>query len=543
MGNARIFFMVAAMLAACGLAFPEPILQVSNYSTMPSEVYAGTVGYVQVTLYNSGDSSALAVSPHYVFDGVSQSDLIGDIASKSSSQVSVPFKISEGAAGTIQLLNIDIYYSHDSGSSTSSKKTALSIPLTVKQYSPLVVRTASMDKTQISAGERLSFALDVANTGGVVNNLVITMPDNSSFYIDGTTQKGVGTIPSNSTVQVTLDLVSATSTATGTYSVPVIFTYQDMAKQPTNKTLGIGPISVLDTSVQYRLSLVPEETVEIGSEVPFNLSLQNRGSYPISGVVLINSTSVFTPIGMQRVYFDSVPAGQTASKGISLGVSSSASAGYYMLPLTLTPSTGQSLNYNVGVIVYATPQITVTLDTTGSTPTIEVANTGNSQVRSVYASVTPQGASTATKSFIGTLDVDDFASVSLDSAVSSVTVELSFRDSSNREQTVTKTLQSSGGNSSFQQGFGGRSSNSSDNGSPSGMQGRSSNPLGMLLGPGGSASSGPDMVTLGIAAIVLVAGVGGAGYCAYRRFWKGKAHAPQQPAQHSEVLEKGRKAK
>ena len=542
MRKSNIFMVMAVLLAAFGLAFSEPILQINNYSTAPPEIYAGTSGYVQVTLYNSGDSSAIAVSPHYMMDGVGTSSLLGDIASKSSAQVSVPFKISQDAAGTIQLVNIDIYYTSSSGSMTASKKTSLSIPLTVKQYSPLEVRTLSSDKTQISAGEKVTFELAITNTGGVVNNLIITMPDGSSFYIDGSTQKSVGSIDSNSTVDVSLPLVSATSTATGTYSVPVTFTYQDMAKQPTNKTLGIGPINVLDTSVQYRLTLEPKDTVEIGSEVPFSLSLENKGSYPISGVVEIAASTVFTPIGMQRIYFDSVPAGETATKGVSLGVGSSASAGYYTLPLTLTPSTGQELQYNVGIIVEATPQITVTLDTGGTTPEIQIANTGNSQIRSVYASITPAGSSTATKSFIGTLDVDDSASVSLDSPASSVVVELSFRDSSNHEHTVTQTLQSAGGNSSFVQGgLGGRNSTSSfGNGSPNSTRNRGV--FGMLLGPGGSSS--PDMVTLGIAAIVVIIAVGGAGYYAYKRFWKGrKAHPQHQAPAQQPPQEKGGKAK
>ncbi len=518
----NIFVVAAVLLLALGQVSAEPILQISDYSTSPSVVYAGTMGYVQLTLYNSGDSTAVSVSPHYIIDGISTSIAIGDISSKSTAQVAVPFKIDQDAAGKIQLISIDVFYSYSSGGSTSSKKTAFSIPLTVQQYSPLTVRTLSVDKTQISAGETLAFDLGITNTGGIVNNLVITMPENSTFYIDGSTQKNVGSIESNSTVNVTLNLVSGTSTKTGTYSLPITFTYQDMAKQPTTKTLNIGPISVLDTSVQYRLSLEPKDTVEIGAEVPFTLSLQNRGSYPISGVVEIGATSIFTPIGMQRIYFDSVPAGEITAKEIYLGVSSSASAGYYTLSLILTPSTGQELKYNAGLIVEATPEITVTLGASGSSPAVEVANTGNSQIRSLYAAITPAGSSTPTKSFIGTLDVDDSASIPFGGGASSVTVELSFRDSRNAAHKVVKTLQSTGGNSSFVQG-GARAGAYGANFSSTagfGPNSRNNNPLGMLLGKGGS--SGPDLTTLVIAGIVVIAVAGTAGFYAYKKFWKGK---------------------
>ncbi|MFA6214920.1 MAG: hypothetical protein WC717_06635 [Candidatus Micrarchaeia archaeon] len=508
------------LILACKLPFAEPILQISGYETTPSTVYAGTTGYVQLTLYNSGDTTATSVSPHYTVDGLDSSAAIGDMGAKSTAQAAVPFKIGADAAGTIQLIKIDVYYTYTDGSGSGvSKKTVFSIPLTVQQYSPLVVRTLSVDKTQISAGETLAFDLSIENTGGVVNNLVITMPGNSTFYIDGSTQMNVGTIPSGSSANVTLALVSGTSTKTGTYSIPIIFTYQDMAKQPTEKTLNVGPISVLDTSVQYRLTLIPTETVEIGAEVPFSLTLENRGSYPISGVVEIDATTVFTPIGMQRIYFDSVPAGQSSAKEITLGVSSTAGAGYYTLPLTLIPSTGQELQYDVGLIVEATPEITVTLTSSGATQSVEVANTGNSQIRSLYASVTPAGSSTATKSFIGTLDVDDSSSVALDSSVSSVTVELSFRDSRNAEHTVTKTLQSTGGNSSFVQSGGASRAGAAGMNATGAAANRNRSPLGMLTGPGGS--TGGDTTTLAIAGIVVVAIAGGAGYFIYKKYRKG----------------------
>lgn len=536
----RVFVVATVLLLALGQAYAEPILQISNYTTSPSNIYAGTSGYVQMTLYNSGDASAISVSPHYRLDGISASTTIGDVGSKSAAQVSVPFKISPDAAGTIQLVGIDVYYTYTSSGSSVSKKTVFSIPLTVQQYSQLVVRTLSVDKTQISAGETLAFDLGITNEGGVVNNLVITVPDNSTFYIDGSTQKSVGSIESNSTMNVTLNLVSGTGTQTGTYSIPITFTYQDMTKQPTVKTLNIGPISVLDTSVQYRLTLEPKETVEIGAEVPFTLSLLNRGTYPISGVVKIDATSIFTPIGMQRIYFDSVPSGEAAVKEIYLGVSSSASAGYYTLPLTLAPSTGKELTYNVGLIVEATPEITVTLETGSATPSIEVANTGNSQIRSLYASITPLGSATATKSFIGTLDVDDSASVPLGSVANSVTVELSFRDSRNAEHKVVKTLQSTGVNSSFVQNGSRPAAFGSGNGNAStGSQfgGRNRGPLGMLTGPAGN--SGPDTTTLLIAGIVVLVVVGGVGLYAYKKFWKGKKpQGTQHAGQLSGILGK-----
>jgi hypothetical protein len=237
----------------------------------------------------------------------------------------------------------------------------------------------------------------------------------------------------------------------------------------------------------------------------------------MSGVVDINSTSVFTPIGTQKVYFDSVPAGASVSKEVVLGVSSSAGSGFYTLPLTLTTSNGNPTLFDAGIAVSATPEITVSLDSSSGTPEVTVANTGNSQIRSVYVSVRPEGAQSATESFVGTLNVDDFASVSLGSTNvgRNVLVSIRFRDSDNHEQTVNRTLQPIGNQSFVQQG----ARSGSQNQGYGNFSSRSRNPLGMLLGPGGASSSGPDLTTLVIAIVVVVAIIG---YGVYAFFIKGR---------------------
>ncbi len=533
--RSKTIFALVAVFVLLGAAYATgPLLQVTNYTTIPSEIYPGTLGYLQLTLSNQGDTAAGSVSVNYFLDDIGKSLSMGDVGVGSSSQVSIPFKIPPQSAGSINLLNVDIYYSYTSGTSVQNKKTSLTVPLIVKQYKPLQVATKSTDKSAISPGEKITLNLELDNTGGVVNNLVITAPENSTFSIDGSTQISVGNVQPNSTSVVSLTLDSSSDTRTGTYNVPLTFTYQDSLKQPTAETFNIGPVSVLDSSSQYRVTLVPTEPVEIGSQVNFVLTLENTGSSPMSGTLDINTTDTFTPIGVQRIYFDAVPAKGKISQNITLGVSASKTSGYYMLPLRLTPNAGQSATYNAGIAVDATPEITVTFDSQSGTPTVQIANTGNSQIRSVYLSAKPAGAQAALQSFVGTLNVDDFASLPVpNSAGRSVDVIISFKDSNNQVHTVTKTLEAAG-NSSFVQsgragaGFGG-------NGSQGG--GRNGNPLGFLFGAGGRASSsgGPDALAIVVVAVIVIAG----GYLAYRKFYKGKKK--QLPGAAPAASEKGRK--
>jgi|GEM_PF-666526 len=518
-------FALLILLAAFGLSFAEsqPTLQISNYTTIPSSVYPGTLGYLQLTLANKGDATAESVSAQYLLEGSTRSLSISDITSGSNTQVSVPFKIDNGASGSLQLISIEIYYNYQkSGGGTNSKKTSLTVPIVVKQYNPLEARTVSIDNDAISPGEKLTLQLELRNLGGVINNLIITTPDNSTFSIDGSTQLAVGSIPSGSATNATLSLLSSSDTKIGAYSIPLVFTYQDATKQPTEETMYLGPISVLSSSTQYRVFLQPLSTIEIGAQVPFLLTLQNTGSSPISATIGINSTSTFTPIGLQTVYFDSIPAGESISKNITIGVSASASSGFYTLPLVLTTSSGQTARFDAGMAVSATPQITVTLDSQGGTTQVQIANTGNSQIRSVYAIARAEGSQQTTESFLGTLNVDDFSTLDLPSgAAGSIEVEIRYRDSNNEQHVEKTTLEKSAvfTGSASASGVSGASQNSAA-AAGTFRQGQN-NPLGFLTGRQGASTSNPLAIAIPIAAVVVVAIVG---FFAYKHFTKKKEH-------------------
>jgi len=499
------------LLALCSVVFSEPSLEVTSYSNVPSDVYAGTFGYIQVTVQNTGDETALSPTTYYTLDGVQKPIIMSNMNSGDTAQISIPFRISKDAGGTIQLIKIDIYYSYTSGTSTPVKTTSLSIPLKVSQQTVLEVRTLSSDKESIAPGEKVTLELELENTGGTVNNLVVTTPQNSSFSIYGTTQKVVGGIPLNSNVNVSLTLLSSSSASAGVYNIPLVFTYQDAVGEPVEQTLYAGPVSVLEASSQYRLYLEPLTPVEIGSNAVFRLTLKNMGTSTISAFVDMNSTEVFTPIGVQKVYFDSVAPESNVSTNITVGIASSKSAGYYSFPLKLTPNTGQPITYNTGVVVEATPELTVSLTTLSSgSLRIEIANTGNTAVRSMYVTARPKGSSSAaTESFLGTLNVDDYETVDLSSTSGNmIEVEITFRDSNNIQHTITKEL-STGSTSNFTSGVNG---SQSLNNSMSRFGQRGGGMFGFNL-------QNPDWTQIAITLGGLVLLVVGAWFT-YKRFWK-----------------------
>ncbi len=515
MRTTTLFMTMLALVFISGLtmAATGPLLQITNNTITPSPVYAGTMGYLQITLNNVGDSIAYGTGATYVAGGVSGSVSVGDIGIGSSAQAIIPFSADSSAAGGIQLVSVDIYYTYQStatsttgSSGASTQKLSLQVPIQVSQPNPLQVRTVSISPPAISAGESVTLHLTVQNIGGLVNNLVISTPANSSFSLSGGSQQVVGAIDPNASKSIDVTLLSSSSTSIGTYSVPLAFTYYDRLNRPNEVNISVGPLSVVDASSQYRLTLTPGGSVYAGSTVLMHLSLSNTADRTISAVVdlstVSSNSSVFTPIGSQQVYFDSIAPNSTASADVSIGVSSTAAPGYYNLPLKLTPSVGASALYYSGVSVEDQSSLEISMDQSGASGDILIANTGNSPIRSVYVTVTSRNNQTApVESFIGTLNVDDYSSVAWDTSYGAAHVVVNFKDSRNTLHTITKDVTANGGSVA---GTGaGRSSNFNGTPRQPGLLGA----LGVRGGAaGGSASSagGLPLVPIGIGIVVVV---------------------------------------
>jgi hypothetical protein len=445
------------VVLASGTAFAAPtnqteaLLQVTDYSMIPPAAYPGTSGYVKLSVANTGGSTASSINVYYTH---SQSNMqlffpAGDMSAASSSQLTIPFKIPQQVPTGVYVIYVDVYYTSASG---GSKKTSISIPIIVSQYEALEVTTLGSDRSIIAPGETIQLQLAVSNTGGVVNNLVVETPQNASFSLEGTTRKSIGNIPSGSSTNVTLDLISSSTVSLGQYTIPLVFTYQDASGNTTTQTLYVGPVSILEPSTQFRLSMNPITPTEVGSKATFKLTIENTGTSPLTVIMDVNSTTAFTPLGITRLYFESIGSHQNASKNITLGISNSVTSGYYSLPLTFTLGSGKTATQTVGISVSATPNVTITATSSSGNMNIQISNTGNAPIRSVYATAEPQGFTISGQSdrFVGTLNVDDFATLSLtlgastpaqgNSGKHSVLVTVSFKDSNNEPHVVKKSV-------------------------------------------------------------------------------------------------------
>ena len=458
--NILFSVLLISMLAGSAYATNNAALQITSYSTVPDAIYAGVTGQLQVTILNSGTDTAAQTTVSYLTPGESSySDVsVGDIGAGSSAVASVPFTVPQKTGSGYFTIYLNVVYYSDAAH-TSIKNTPTTIPIIVLQHQVMAVKTLSIEPQSIQPGDNVTSKLEITNTGGTMNNVVISTPDNSSFSIEGASQQAVGTIAFNSSINVSVALRSSSSAPTGKYTIPVLVSYQDSLQNTVNQTVYIGPVVVTDSSAQFRIYLTPVTSTEAGSESQFDLTLENLAGSNASAIVDLNQTTEFTPIGATRTYFDDVGTGENQTKIITIGVGATTLAGYYNLPITITIN-GKAYSQNIGIAVNATPEIQISSETTpefvstgssGVKVVAQIANTGNGPIRSVYVSAQePKNLKITgtTDKFIGTLNVDDFATFQLTVNVPqnlspgdyTIPIVITFKDSKNGQHNISKDV-------------------------------------------------------------------------------------------------------
>jgi len=529
-----IWFGILALSLLFGIAYCAngAALQISDHTTIPDMVYPGTSSQLQLTLLNAGSDTAAGVKVSYKTpsqDYYSETS-VGDIGAGSTAIASIPFTVPSNVGSGFFTIDVNVVYFSDQTNQVV-KNTPATIPVIVSQHQILAVRTLGIEPQAIQPGDSVTAQLEIVNTGGVMNNVVITTPETSSFSIEGVTEQPVGSIPFNSTRSVSLRLTSTSSAASGKYTIPIIVKYQDALQNTVNQTVYAGPVTVTESSGQFRIYITPITPAEVGSEAQFALLVENLADSSASPIIDINQTAQFTPIGATRIYFDDIAPGMNQTKIVTVGIGASISAGYYSIPLEIT-NNGNTYTENIGIVVNATPDVVVTTDTqpefissgsSGVKVLAQISNNGNSAIRSVYVYAQPQNQKQisitgATDKFIGTLNVDDFATFQITINVPpglpagqyQIPIVLVFKDAKNIQHTLNKNVTIT----VYSAQDAARSNIAS---------GQTDNAGGTGIGAGRTRSNGSVLFGLGwlqlviIAVVVLVVG-----YFAYKRWKAGK---------------------
>ncbi|MFH1393855.1 MAG: hypothetical protein ABII71_05005 [Candidatus Micrarchaeota archaeon] len=443
----RTYWIFSILLLANIASCAGPVLQIGDFDVYPESVYPSTEGQLRVTVHNSGSETATGASIYYDYSpGDRWSIFLGDVGANSEAITSIPFKVPEKTDTGIMLLELTIYYNGEDG--TSLKTSKASIPISVSQHQILEIDTLGMSKDTIRKGETLDVELEIMNTGGVMNNVVISSPDGSAFSLVGTTSQRVGSVASGSSANVTVSVVASSSADEGKYTIPLKVTFNDALQNEISETVGVGPVLVMDSSSLFRVFGQAKSGSEIGSELIYEITIENRGSSTQSATLIIDDNDIFTPIGSNMLYFDSIMPGEERSETIRLGIDAGSSSGYYILPMTLKTN-GEDIEYDSGIVVEATPEIVLTTetsssDTGGTEATIRIANSGNTPIRAVYVyaeSTESLRISGEDEKFIGTLNVDDFATFQVSvQGQGELPITIEFKDNDNEKHTISRLV-------------------------------------------------------------------------------------------------------
>ncbi len=455
--------MLAGISSAAGLGASGSngaALQITSHATVPETVYAGSVGQLQITITNSGtDTAASTVVDYQPPNQAQPSEIsVGDIGAGSSAITSIPFTVPKNVSSGFFTMNLNVVYFGDN-TKANIKNTPLTIPIIVSQHQIMNVKTISVDPETVQSGDRVTIMLQVENTGGVMNNAVISTDGDSTFTLAGATQQTIGDVPSEGNKTVSVILVSSSTATAGKYNVPLVITYQDLLQNTVNQTILVGPVTVSEPSAQFMVSMVPVGQVEVGSEAQFALTLTNLAGSSISAMVDLNQETPFTPIGSSRVFFNDIAPGQSNTQTVVVGIAAGSTSGYYNFPLTIT-SNGKAYNQSIGMKVVATSDLDVSATTTpqfvssgssGVRISAEIANIGNGPMRSVYVytnSTQEFQVVGTTDKFIGTLNIDDFTTFpvlanvpqNLAPGTYNLPIYVAFKDANNQQQTIVKNL-------------------------------------------------------------------------------------------------------
>lgn len=433
------------------LTFADAVITMSNYSITPTTVKPGIIGSATVILSNNGNAVANNVYLHYglidqtAWTGASIN--VGDIPSGASTTVVIPFKIpSTYTAGTYSLPFI-VYY----GSSGTAN---FVVPVTVSNPPNIILSMANTSKSVLVAGEQFNISLIISNPGGDARDLTFSIPSNSSIQFNKVSKYQYPFLNSNSSVEVILSVLVNPGASAGSYSIPLVMSYLDPAGETVSESVTLGSITIAELSSIFRIGGEKLNTAQAGSVLKLNLTISNYGSTDEDLSIELGSSSYLIPINSPIIYFDDLAAGNTNSQIVLVGVSSSASLGYYSLPLTVKLSNGQSFDTTIGIQVESQSELKVEYSTTpsslapGSTAelTLDISNIGDSGIRSTTITLSSDELQITgeTESFLGTINVDEtsvfITNINIPSNVSpgakDILANVTFKDSSNQEHTI-----------------------------------------------------------------------------------------------------------
>ncbi|MDY6985681.1 MAG: hypothetical protein SVE93_04670 [Candidatus Thermoplasmatota archaeon] len=145
-------------------------------------------------------------------------------------------------------------------------------------FVPDAVLSASLP-LYVPAGYSVNVSLSALNSGrSTVENVVVDMAQtNSSVFIEGSTQRALGSLKPGEEKEIKYTLYSSYETPPGTYYVPVKVSYL-RHNRPFSYSTGIG-VSVFSPQPVFSIDIF-DKPLEMGIGGNITVKITNAGRYP-----------------------------------------------------------------------------------------------------------------------------------------------------------------------------------------------------------------------------------------------------------------------
>lgn len=464
--NLKMFFVLFALF---GLVFSaSAALGVSSYSVSPTSIKPGSSGKAVVTITNNGDETASQVSLAYTpsIGGYSGSYtdkiFVGDIAGKGSTIVTIPFSVSSTLSPKVYSFTFDIY----STTSTSGTKTSGgSIPISVTNPPILSFITLNVSKQVISPSSIFQIHAKIKNDGGEADNLQLIYPVGGVFTSSASNNVFIGNINAGETKDVELPFQASSSITEGVYSILLNYSFDDSNGISSTGQASFGPIIAAQLSQELSARIESKNLVQPGGTADLEVVLTNLQDQTLSNLIisLASNTTNYVVLDGNDKKVDVLPGGSEIRVPFKVGISPSSFSSFYPIDVKINYVSplrgGSSVTKTGGIQVSGASSFNVAGSTTPSPLTLndqiynlalKISNTGNSPVRALSVTVDADFLNfiNGNGDYIGTLNLDDFSTLSLNAVVKpgttngqkNMTVHLIYKDTYNREYSDIETV-------------------------------------------------------------------------------------------------------
>ncbi|MDY6966556.1 MAG: NEW3 domain-containing protein [Halobacteriota archaeon] len=269
-----------------------PSLQ-TTYSVNPAVITPGSDGYIQLTVKNSGDSTASNIKitvgdwPDEIKRSGGRVANLGALSASGSATVPFKFSVPETTSTGLYIVDFEIDYYDNSTVSSVNQKAVITI------QTPPRLELISVEPDTLNAAEKTKLEFELENNGkDPINDIAISwqFPDDLILPLGSDNHLLIPSIGAGEKIKVPVDIIVGSATTPGVYPLTIGIEYYDRAgiKQVISSQVGILVSSITDFEVVVQDSTATSTTLaiaNIGANTAYStvVKIPEQAGFKVSG--------------------------------------------------------------------------------------------------------------------------------------------------------------------------------------------------------------------------------------------------------------------